>query len=59
MKYVVKRYWEICDEATVDADSVSAAIAAAHELPLENNRAEYVPDSLNSHALTDVQKSRL
>jgi hypothetical protein len=52
---VVKRYWEICDTVEVEAESADKAIEAAHALPLDNTKAQYVPDSLNSDPDTDVQ----
>lgn len=55
MKYVVKRYWEVCDSFEVDADSPSQAIELAHALPVDNVRAVFVPDSMNSDSETDVQ----
>ncbi len=54
MKFTVKRYWEICDEVDVEAESVGKAIEAAHAMPLDNTKAQYVPDSLNSDPDTDV-----
>lgn len=56
MKYVVKRYWELCDSVEVDADSPSQAIELAHEMPVDNARAMFVPDSMNSDPETDVQR---
>ena len=55
MKFAVKRYWEICDTVEVVADSPGEAIEAAHALPLDNTKAEYVPDSINSDPDSDVQ----
>jgi hypothetical protein len=55
MKYVVKRYWEVCDSVEVNAGSVSEAIGLAHALPVDNTRAEFVPDSMNSDPSCDVQ----
>jgi hypothetical protein len=55
MRYAVKRYWEICDEVEVEANSAHEAIEVAHAMPLENSKAEYVPDSINSDPTTDVQ----
>ena len=54
MKYAVKRYWEVCDRVEVEANSESEAIAIAHQLSLDNARAEFVPDSLNSDSSCDV-----
>ena len=54
MKFAVKRYWEVCDSVEVDADSASEAIAVAHELLIDNTKAEYVPDSINSDPACDV-----
>ena len=54
MRFAVKRYWEICDEVEVEADSADKAIEAAHALPLDHTKAEYVPDSINSDPDTDV-----
>lgn len=48
MRFAVKRYWELCDTVHVDADGVDKAIEAAHALPLDNTKAAYVPDSINS-----------
>ena len=55
MKYAVKRYWEICDSVEVEANSVSEAIDLAHALPVDNAKAEFVPDSMNSFPDDDVQ----
>lgn len=54
MKYVVKRYWELCDTVEVVANSVSKAIELAHELPTDNAKAEYVPDSMNTDPDSEV-----
>lgn len=54
MRYVVKRYWEVCDEVRVEAYSVETAIEAAHALPLDHTKADYVPDSLDTDPETDV-----
>jgi len=54
VKFTVKRYWEICDEVDVEADSTEAAIESAHALPLDFEKAAYVPDSLESDPETDV-----
>jgi hypothetical protein len=56
VKFTVKRYWEVCGAVDVEADSASEAVAIAHELPVDNAKAEYVPDSLNSDSDCDVQK---
>jgi len=56
VKFTVKRYWEVCDSVDVEADSASEAVAIAHEMPLANAKAEYVPDSLNSDLDCDVQQ---
>lgn len=55
MTFAVKRYWELCDTVDVKANSLGQAIEAAHALPLDNTRAEYVPGSINSDPDTDVQ----
>jgi len=55
MKFAVKRYWSVCDSVDVEADSVSAAIDIAHELPVDNAKAEFVPDSMNIDPTCDVQ----
>ena len=55
MKYVVKRYWELCDSVEVNASSVSEAIDLAHGLPVDNSKAKFVPDSMNSDPSADVQ----
>jgi hypothetical protein len=55
MKFAVKRYWQLCDEVSVEADSPTQAIDLAHELPLDELRGEYVQGSLNSDPDTDVQ----
>ena len=55
MKYSVKRYWELCDEVEVEANSVGEAIDAAHAMPVDNTQAEFVPDSMNSDSFVDVQ----
>ena len=54
MRFAVKRYWEICDEVEVEADSVGNAIKVAHAMPLDHTKGGYVPDSLNSDPDTDV-----
>lgn len=54
MKYVVKRYWELCDSVEVNANSVSEAIATAHEMPVDNARASFVPDSMNTDPDSEV-----
>jgi len=51
----VKRYWELCDTVEVEADSVSEAIDIAHELPVDNAKARFVADSMNSDPTCDVQ----
>jgi hypothetical protein len=55
VKFAVKRYWSVCDSVDVEANSVSQAIDIAHELPVDNAKAEYVPDSMNSDPTCDVQ----
>jgi hypothetical protein len=55
MKWVVKRYWEFSDSVEVEADSVEQAIKVAHALPIPHGQAEFVPDSLNSDPVVDVQ----
>ena len=54
MKYIVKRYWELCDTVEVVATSVSKAIELAHELPTNNAKSEYVPDSMNTDPDSEV-----
>lgn len=54
MKYVVKRYWELCDLVEVNADSPSRAIELAHEMPVDSAGAMFVPDSMNSDPDSDV-----
>lgn len=56
MKFTVKRYWELCDEVDVEAESADQAIAVAHGMPLDNTKAQYVPDSLDTDPDTDVQQ---
>jgi hypothetical protein len=53
--FAVKRYWSVCDSVNVKANSVFEAIGIAHELPVDNAQAEFVPDSMNSDPLCDVQ----
>jgi hypothetical protein len=53
-RFAVKRYWEMSDTVHVPADSVETAVEAAHALPLDNTKAAYVPDSMNSDPTTDV-----
>ena len=55
MKFAVKRYWSVCDSVDVEANSVSEAIDLAHELPIDDTKAEFVPDSVNSDPACDVQ----
>ena len=55
MRFAVKRYWSVCDSVEVEVDSVSEAIDLAHELPADNAKAEFVPDSMNSFPDDDVQ----
>lgn len=55
MRYAVKRYWELCDTVHVEADDIDKAIEAAHELSVDNSKAEFVPDSMNSDPSCDVQ----
>lgn len=54
MKYVVKRYWELFDSVEVEADSEAQAIARAHEMPTDNGRAHFVPDSMNTDPDSEV-----
>ena len=54
MKYRVRRYWQLCDKVEVEADSVDGAIERAHDLPLDNPRANYVLGSLESDSCDDV-----
>lgn len=55
MKYVVKRYWQVCDAVEVEANSIDDAIELAHETPLDNALADYVLGSLNSDPSEDVR----
>lgn len=55
-KYAVKRYWEVSDSVYVNAHSEKEAILKAHELPLSKDP-EFVPDSINSDELVDVQRA--
>jgi hypothetical protein len=55
MKFAVKRYWQLCDEVEVEAQSVDDAIDLAHAMPLDESRGEYVMGSLNSDPSADVQ----
>lgn len=55
MKYIVKRYWEVCDEVQVEADTPEEAIEKAHEMR-SSKYPEYVPDSINSDPDCDVQE---
>lgn len=52
-KYIVKRYWEVCDSVEVDAISSDDAVNKACDLPLSDNP-EYVPDSMNVDEDIDV-----
>ena len=54
MRFAVKRYWEMCDTVKVEAASADKAIEAAHAIPLDQNIAQYVPDSINSDPDADV-----
>lgn len=54
MKFVVKRYWELCDSVEVNANSPSQAIEKAHEMPMDNSRANFVPDSMNTDPDAEV-----
>lgn len=54
-KFAVKRYWELCDTVYVVANSISEAIEAAHALPIDDTKAEFVPDSINSDPSCDVE----
>lgn len=54
MKYVVKRYWKLCDTVAVVASSVNKAIALAHEMPTDNAKAAFVPDSMNTDPDSEV-----
>ena len=56
MRFAIKRYWEVCDTVEVEANSVSEAVDTAHAMPLDNAKAEYVPDSINSDPTSDVQR---
>jgi hypothetical protein len=44
----------VCDTVEVDANSVGEAIDAAHAMPFDSAKAEYVPDSINSDSFCDV-----
>ena len=55
MKFAVTRHWEVCDTVEVEADSPWDAIEAAHAKPLDNAKAAYLPDSINSDSSCDVQ----
>ena len=55
MRFAVKRYWEICDEVEVEADSADQAMEAAHAMPLDHTKGGYVPDSITSDPDCDVQ----
>jgi hypothetical protein len=55
MRFAVRRYWSIRDSIEVDANSVNEAIDIAHAMPVESNKAEFVPDSINSDPSDDVQ----
>jgi len=55
VRYAVKRYWQLCDEVQVEADTPDQAIDLAHEMPLDESRGEYVSGSLNSDPANDVQ----
>ena len=52
-KYSVKRYWEVCDEIEIVAESPEQASALAYVQPL--TAGEYVPDSMNVDE-EDIQK---
>ena len=54
-EFIVKRYWEVCDEVKVKAPTFKESIVKAHALPLSQDP-EYVPDSMNSDVETDVHK---
>lgn len=54
LRFAVKRYWEMSDTVYVPATSGAEAIEAAHALPVNNSKAMYVPDSMNSDRETDV-----
>ena len=56
MKFAVKRYWEVCDEVELEADSAGEAIETAHAMPLDDTNAQYVPDSMNSDPESDVEQ---
>ena len=55
MRFAVKRYWEVCETVEVDANSPGEAIDSAHALPVDNAKAEFVPDSMNTDSFCDVQ----
>jgi len=55
MTLAVRRYWSICDSIEMEANSVNEAIDIAHAMPVERNKAEFVPDSINSDPSDDVQ----
>lgn len=54
VKFKVYRYWQMSDPVEVEADSANEAIALAHELPVDNAKAQYVFDSLESDPDVDV-----
>ena len=56
MKFAVTRHWQVCDTVEVEADSMWDAIEAAHARPLDNAKAAYVPDSINSDSSCDVHQ---
>ena len=56
MKYAVTRHWAVCDTVEVEADSPWDAIEAAHAKPLDNAKAAYLPDSINSDSSCDVRR---
>ena len=45
-KYYVKRYWEMCDDVTVDAKSQKEAIIKACKLLIKNKNAKYISNSI-------------
>ncbi len=56
MKFAVKRYWQLCDEVHVDADSIDDAIERAHKMPLNEFQGDFVLGSLNSDPHVDVEQ---
>lgn len=55
MKFEVKRYWSVCDTVVVEADSITAAIDCAYQLPVDVAKSEFVPDSMNTDPKCEVK----